>query len=212
MTKRHKPVLPGVCAAVKSIREAYGDTQERFAHRVNLAPMTVSRFERGKQIPTDFDVLARLAEAARDKGLVQEANQLDEARRSKWATLSVPVPSDKSSTLSVPVPSDKWSFSSVHLFRATHPTYIPGFQLVPAFSLPQWRLMSAARIAALYYPEVASAIEKAAGQALALVDEAIRQADSQNLTGSALYEEIERRLRSLAEQRALEQFKKERDQ
>lgn len=72
--------MPELCRAVKTVRLAYGESQEAFARRVGLAGMTVSRFERGKQVPTSFEALSRLAEAARAKKLA-ESDLLEQAAR-----------------------------------------------------------------------------------------------------------------------------------
>jgi transcriptional regulator with XRE-family HTH domain len=181
------PDLPALSRAVKQIRTVYGDSQAEFGKRVNLAQMTVNRFERGKQIPTDFDVLTRLADAAHDIGLFPEAGLLYEARKEGRETTSY----------------------HRHLIEQLRNRPAPRLQVVRAVALPQWRLMSAARIAALYFPEIASAMEQVAGSALALVDEAIRHVTSENLSGTALYEELERNLNMIAEKHALDRFKEE---
>jgi hypothetical protein len=51
-------------------------------------------------------------------------------------------------------------------------------------------------------------MEQAAAPVLKLVDEAIRLADAENQGGETPYEDIERIARRLAEQRAIEQFRK----
>jgi hypothetical protein len=72
-------------------------------------------------------------------------------------------------------------------------------------SLKQWRLMAAARIALLYYPERVAAIEQALGPALELVDTVLRNADeTQKLQYAALDYDID----VLGERRALEELKK----
>jgi transcriptional regulator with XRE-family HTH domain len=181
--RQHKKAndLPELCVIVRRIREAYGDSQEQFAQRVDLAPMTVSRFERGKQVPADPQVLVRLRDAARrllksiDIACLEEAITKVETR-------------------------------SVQRFSDMRPGL--GLAAMPISSLPQWRLMHAAAIAILYYPESVHAIEQAAGPALALVDEAIRQyADQPTAPGLGFHDQLARQLMTLADQRALERFK-----
>src|SRR5215472_14173663 len=70
--KKPKTQLHPLCAAVKHIREVSGLTQEEFARAINIASMTVSRFENGRQVPGDFDVLTALHNTAAKLGLEQE--------------------------------------------------------------------------------------------------------------------------------------------
>src|SRR5262249_1888500 len=76
MTEKNKPKvkleLPSLCNAVKRVRDAYGDSQERFAQRIGIAVMTISRFERGVQIPGSESVLSKLALAANNVHLMEE--------------------------------------------------------------------------------------------------------------------------------------------
>jgi transcriptional regulator with XRE-family HTH domain len=186
---------PPLCACVKNIRKAYGESQPRFAERVGLASLTISRFERGVQIPSDSGTLFRLAEAARNKGLTEEAKQFEFAIRER----------ENAALL-----SGKGITTAVHRWRLEkgYTRFYPGSY---ALAVPQWRLMAAAFIAPVYYPEIASAMEKAAGEALELVDEALRLADAESQSGQALYEEIERILRRLAEERALKHLRDKKD-
>src|SRR5215469_946241 len=55
-----KPDLHPMCAAVRSLRAKMRLSQEEMALKVGIAPMTLSRFERGAQIPKDMDVLVKL--------------------------------------------------------------------------------------------------------------------------------------------------------
>src|SRR5215469_9042960 len=70
--KKSKKQLHPICAAVKRIREASGLSQERFGRSLDLAVMTISRFENGHQIPSDLEVLTGLHNAAAKLGLEQE--------------------------------------------------------------------------------------------------------------------------------------------
>jgi hypothetical protein len=74
----------------------------------------------------------------------------------------------------------------------------------PVYSPAEWRLMQSVRIAIRLYPESVRAIEKAAGPALALVDEVLRSAEAAVALGPAFYIDLEQRLTLLADQRALE--------
>ena len=69
--------LPQLCVAVKRVREALGESQEKFAQRTGIASMTVSRFERGKLVPREYRVVRALWEAAADAGLDHETRLFD---------------------------------------------------------------------------------------------------------------------------------------
>ena len=72
-------------------------------------------------------------------------------------------------------------------------------------SLPQWRLATAARIAAAYFPERLPAIEEALRPAIEIVDEAIRATDDIEID----YSRMERDVLSRAERRKLQDLKRE---
>ena len=55
-------------ATVKEIRDALGLTQEEFAHDLGVSSITVSRWERGKVVPSRLAV-RQLAEFARRAGV-----------------------------------------------------------------------------------------------------------------------------------------------
>jgi transcriptional regulator with XRE-family HTH domain len=61
--------LPPLCAAVKTVRDAYGDSLQKFSQRVNISMNSASRFELGKATPKDPAVLAKLFSAALEKAL-----------------------------------------------------------------------------------------------------------------------------------------------
>jgi transcriptional regulator with XRE-family HTH domain len=67
-----RAVLPPPCTAVKTLREAYGDTLEKFAQRIGISMTSASRFELGKSVPRDPAVLGRLRDAASERGLEDE--------------------------------------------------------------------------------------------------------------------------------------------
>jgi transcriptional regulator with XRE-family HTH domain len=76
MPRKNKPEvrgqLPPRCAAVKRLREAYGDTLERFSQRIGISMTSASRFELGKATPKDPAVLTKLYHAALEQGLKPE--------------------------------------------------------------------------------------------------------------------------------------------
>lgn len=171
-----KAELPELCVAVKKVREAYGDSQQGFAQRVGLSLMSISRFELGR-VPRDPEVLWKLTVAAREAGLIAEwkafGNEANRARGSKGVIVS---------------------------------GYLGGGILPSGLSAnpPRlWRLMIAVRLAALFYPENVStlekAVEQAAGPALALVDAVLQDPQNHALE----YTELEHKINQLAEQQAL---------
>jgi transcriptional regulator with XRE-family HTH domain len=71
--------------------------------------------------------------------------------------------------------------------------------------LPQWRLTMAARIAAAYFPEHLPAIEKALQPAIEVVDEVLSSTDENEID----YSRMEREVLSRAQQRTLQELKRE---
>jgi transcriptional regulator with XRE-family HTH domain len=71
--KSSRALVPDVCLAVKRVRQAFTDSQQQFAQRLQVALMTVSRFELGKKLPRDPQILRRLQTLANEKGLAEEA-------------------------------------------------------------------------------------------------------------------------------------------
>jgi transcriptional regulator with XRE-family HTH domain len=174
--------LPELCAAVKQLRLAYNESQELFARRVELAAQTVSRFERGKQTPTDLQVLTRLARAASAKGLARETELFEDAARKARAELGATRPS-----LSLPaIP-----IHSLPQWRLMH------IAAVAVLYFPE----TAAAI------EQAAAT----GPAVALVDKAIREFTNRSGIASGLgyIYSLPEVLIQLAEQQAFEAFKDE---
>jgi transcriptional regulator with XRE-family HTH domain len=95
--RRKEAPISDVCRAVKCVREAFAETQERFAQRLQVAAMTVSRFELGKKVPRNPQVLRRLQTLANEKGLTGEAALFEAAfeksaqrRKSAVFTFSIP--------------------------------------------------------------------------------------------------------------------------
>jgi transcriptional regulator with XRE-family HTH domain len=139
MKKKREPHPLNV--AVKAVREAYGDTQERFAQRVGVAVMTISRFETGRAIPRDPATLMKLWRAARERAL-PEAELLREA----WDEAAI---AKGLEDWHKPDPRDARS--------------------VLATNLRQWFRLEAVNVAAEFYPELLPAIDEALAPVLELV-------------------------------------------
>lgn len=67
-------------AAVRKIRKACQESQETFSRRVGVTTMSISRIERGHQVPTDFHFLNRLEELARSLSMNDEAQLFNTAK------------------------------------------------------------------------------------------------------------------------------------
>jgi transcriptional regulator with XRE-family HTH domain len=186
MSEKNKPKVKAeiheLCRAVKAIRLAYGDTQERFAQRVSLSSMTVSRFELGKAVPRDPQTLQRLFDAAAGHGgLKTEASLLEAARRDAAQA------------------------------RPIYDRFTPfADQMIPFHSLEEWRVMCAARIAARYHYDEAIAIRKAAPKSMEIVDAVLADTNASEGIHEAFYDDLEERLTELAEQRTIERLQEER--
>ena len=63
--------LRRVCIAIRTVRQATGKTQEAFAAEIEIAAMTLSRYERG-DLPRGRAVLGRLRAVAADAGCAVE--------------------------------------------------------------------------------------------------------------------------------------------
>jgi transcriptional regulator with XRE-family HTH domain len=149
-TEKKPPELPPLCAAVKSLREKLGDSQERFARRVGVAVMTISRFENGRMEPRDPRVLHSLSNLALGKAgeagfgpSTDEYRLFDEAytdyKRTKFSAQEV---------------------SKIEQYDGGQPRIS---------NLREWRMLCAFRLAMVYFPEAAAAMEVAAGDAGAIV-------------------------------------------
>ena len=94
MKTKSKPLveIDPLCRAVKAVRTAAGWSQEKMAREILLSTMTLSRFERGVQIPRDYLVLLRLYQAAQDANCPEEEqvfqDALRDAPRGIWHTQS----------------------------------------------------------------------------------------------------------------------------
>jgi transcriptional regulator with XRE-family HTH domain len=183
--KMNKPDLDPLCVAVKKTREACGYTQERFARRIGVALMTVSRFENGRAVPSDHGVLMGLLSVAHEFGLAEEALQFSRAGEEVWRAKGIdPKPRPSSGYIS-------YGFSS----------RIGGLS---SGSFEQWRLMAIARTAVLHYPDRIAAIEEAAGPARGLVDAVLKNAD---LEHSTKYRSLDEELTAHCDRVALQNLK-----
>jgi transcriptional regulator with XRE-family HTH domain len=174
-----------LCRAVKTVRLSYGESQEAFARRVGLASMTVSRFERGKLVPTSFEALLRLAEAARAKDLAE--SDLFE-RAAQHARLDSPETRPTLNLGAIPI-------YSLPQWRLMH------IAAIAVLYYPE---------AATAMEQAASST----GPAVALVDRAIREYTNRSGFASGLgsYRGLPEILTMLAEQQAFENFKEKGNQ
>jgi transcriptional regulator with XRE-family HTH domain len=134
MTKKGKrevrAVLPPPCVAVKTLREAYGDTLEKFAQRIGISMTSASRFELGKSVPRDPGVLGRLRDAASDRGLENEVTVFRDAILQKGD------PAQTVYSFSAPEPTLKqWRIgAAVRILTTYYPEHLPALMeaLAPA--------------------------------------------------------------------------------
>ena len=176
--------LPPLSLAVKRVREHFQDSQEAFAHRIGIASMTLSRFERGLAEPKDPRVLKRLISVVNQRlsilpGGFYEEHPIRETLKA-------------SAALFLDALQNAERQGSTDLESPVQPA---------ARSLSEWRLLCIARVAALYFPEQAAAMEKAAPGASALLNEVLSRADKID------YARFEREVFALAEERAFQSFK-----
>jgi transcriptional regulator with XRE-family HTH domain len=178
-----KKSLPELSVATLAVREALRMSQERFAHSLGVTAMSVSRWERGVQVPTDFQILNALYTIAQDQGLSREVEIFDRARQAMRLT-----------AYQAP------RFVDPDLLAAWHRESDSGYP-----SLRQWRLMVAARLAVLYFPERVMEIERVLAPAIAMVDTVLGGcADDAEIDHRRLESEIMR----LAQRRMLQELKK----
>ncbi len=202
MKKKNEGKLPPLCAAVKLVREAYGDTQERFARRIGVAVMTVSKFENGRAEPRDPRVLLNLARVTgvhirmhgREDDLDRMAKSLAEGGGLVMTRAGA---------------EDLFRDAYADFERIKNTDRQVGeleSRAQPSFrSMREWRLSCAARLAVLYFPEQVTAIEKAAGAAITIIDEVLSKADENQID----YTRFESEVFALAERRALLELKQQ---
>jgi transcriptional regulator with XRE-family HTH domain len=175
-----KPDTHPVCAAVRSMRAKLRLSQQELADLLHLAPMTVSRFERGVQVPRDAEVLRSLRDAAHSSAALAEEYEV--FRRESTFRF----------------------FESKMEWMATQRVAGPA----RPYPLEQWELMQCARVAAASFPEVAKAMRKAAGEVLALVKQVERAADVPESFDDKFYFSLEQKLDDLVQTVSFERAKK----
>jgi transcriptional regulator with XRE-family HTH domain len=174
--KTQRPARPELSMATLAVRQALKMSQEQFGHSLGVTTMTISRWERGHQVPSDFQILNALYTTARDQGLTGEAEIFNRARQ----TMRV---------------------SAYQGRRLLHPDPLHGVEPEQAdYPLRQWRLMVAARLAAMYFPERVTEVERVLAPAIAIVDTVLRScADDQEID----YRRLESEIMKLAQRRSL---------
>jgi transcriptional regulator with XRE-family HTH domain len=188
--RKNKQELPALCIAVKNVRELYGDTQERFARRVEVVAMTISRFERGQAEPSDQRVLGNLYRVARERMEFVKADPIAFDTLHNAAELF-----SNARVGEAPIRNTESELGQIET--------VWGPRQTPPQSPREWRLSCAARLAARYFPERAAAMESAAGAAIAIVDDVLSKADAKQID----YQRFEREVFALAEQRAFSELK-----
>jgi transcriptional regulator with XRE-family HTH domain len=172
-----------LCVAVRRVREAYGESQQRFAERLGVSLVSVNRWELGHQEPGDVVVLLKLQRSAWLRRLETEANLFAEAVQKSFEPYETISPSilevrhlgfPNEAELEVP-------FHSAKLHRLQ--------EQLPA--LREWRLRLAARLAVLSFPELLPEMEKAAAPVLQLIDERLDRVDeAKGFDSAALEDEL----------------------
>jgi transcriptional regulator with XRE-family HTH domain len=199
MRKKREDKLPPLCAAVRHVREKWRDTQERFARRIGVAVMTVSRFETGRAEPRDPRVLLNLAKVTSEQIMMCSVDDIERKFVSRPFD-------DGVMTLSVAEQLFRDAYEDYARLRQTDRSVGElESQVQPVTrSMREWRLSCAARLVVLHFPEQVAAMEKAAGAAIALIDEVLAKADENQID----YAQFERDVFALAERRALLELKK----
>jgi transcriptional regulator with XRE-family HTH domain len=189
--------LPELSLATARLRESLKVSQEAFARALGVTSTSVSRWERGLP-PGDFQVLNGLWRIARDLGLTAETELFDQARNAARLTA--------------------YKGSAARLVASTGKLIDPGlltpeYQAAaqanfddpnPGCSLPQWRVMIAARLMMMYYPVSVVGLERVLAPALQIVDEVLRGCTDE---AEIYYRGLEREILRLAQRRFLEKFK-----
>ena len=182
-----KPDIHPLCAAVRSLRAKMRLSQQELAAQLDIAPMTLSRFERGTQVPRDPEVLARLRKVAESSpGLATEFLTFHSAFLAAMERKSPYEAADE--------------YPRENLAR------------LAGYSAEEWELMQCARIAVSHFPKEAKAMKKAAGPALRLVKQVIRTTDfSGRPLDNNFYLALEQRIDDLVQQIGFERLQEEED-
>src|SRR5215472_14040659 len=83
-----KSEIPELCSAVFRVRKTLGWSQEKMAQETGIASMTLSRFERGAQVPRDRGVLGLLRDLAFRVEMPDDAKLFQDALQ-RWKTPSL---------------------------------------------------------------------------------------------------------------------------
>jgi transcriptional regulator with XRE-family HTH domain len=203
-----KKELPPLCLAVKRFREYLGESQEAFGRRIGVALMTVSRFETGRAEPRDPRVLRNLAKIACQRLEMIAPENID--FNPELTILEIPSPMDPELSQSIDMLESCRDLFLDALKEVKRPKPIEIMSPAePAVrSLREWRLSCMTRVAVAYFPAEAAAMEQAAPEATALVDEILSAANENQID----YARFEREVFSLAERRALQALKGKKEQ
>jgi transcriptional regulator with XRE-family HTH domain len=194
-----KPNPSPLCAAVKHVRQVYGESQQRFAERLGVSLVSVNRWELGHQEPGDLAVLLKLQRSAWLRRLEKEANLFAEAVQKSFEPYETISPSILE-FLALGAPSA----AKVEVFSHSDKLLRLQDQL-PA--LREWRLRLAARLAVLSFPELLPGMERAAGPVLRLIDERLERLDEATVFDFAALED---ELKIAVQQYALKKQNKKR--
>jgi hypothetical protein len=147
--------------------------------------MTISKFERGETVPRDPAVLQALSSAAEAVNLKAEAAQFAAACK------------------------EALNIDAVNRMYPSPRSPAGQGGLTIAFqTLPEWRLLMIALFSVRYDPEAALAIDAAGGPVREIVDQVLQQADISRGIGPELFRELEARIRTLMDERALRRIPK----
>ena len=164
-----QPNASPLCAAVKHVRQVYGESQQDFAKRLGVSLVSVNRWELGHQEPGDLVVLLKLQRCAWLRRLEKEATLFAEAVQKSFEPYETISPSILE-VLQLGFPNE------AELEVPSHSTKLLRLQeQLPA--LREWRLRLAARLAVSSFPELIPAMEKAAAPVLRLIDERLERVD-----------------------------------
>ena len=86
------PLHP-LCVATRKVRTEFGESQDQFARRLDVAMMTISHWERGVTVPSRADSLQKLADSAEAVELLAEADQFRAAYAQAAGIKTVKTPS-----------------------------------------------------------------------------------------------------------------------
>jgi transcriptional regulator with XRE-family HTH domain len=133
MKKKTKAELSPLSAAVRRVRDAYGDTQEQFARRLGVAVMTVSHFETGHSEPRHPRLLDALSALARHRNLESEGDLFAQA---SLASARVTVSSMFGALPpSIQIPQEWRLMYALKLTRNFFPEELPAIQKAAAKAL-----------------------------------------------------------------------------